>query len=300
MYTFTSSKAFFGTLTNNSSASNLILGGTLINQADKDIINSRNWDFLETSKYTSTVAGQQFYDLPYDYKIMKSLLVNVSSILYAPQEASNRDFWNYINESTVVTSDIPEYFYESEGSVGLWPIPTSVNTMTMEYALKRKDLSMEDYVTGSVNSVSNGSTTVTFNGTALTSKMNGFWLKIADSELGNTGDGVWYQIDTVDSTTSLTLRKPYGGISISSGTATYIIGQCSLIPEDYQEVSVYKAAQVYFTFYNPDAERAKMATGLYQEKMAIMLGNEVNKNTNPVVSDESQSPRENNNLFVRY
>jgi hypothetical protein len=187
----------------------------------------------------------------------------------------------------------------TEDQIGLWPIPTSANTLTIVYEVRRKTLNLEDYTTGSINSIDNCSTTVTGNGTVWTTKMNGMWICITNSEADNTGDGVWYEISTVNSTTELTLKKPYGGQAISSGTAAYTIGQTSLIPEDYQSIPVYRAAQVYFTAYNPNAERAGMFKNLYVEKLGIMENNFTTKNTNPVVSDELQYQMDNPNNFIR-
>lgn len=303
MLTFTGLRGLFGTLTNNSSAANLTLGDTLINNADAEVLNMEQWDFLEKTKRTSTVSGQQYYVLPYDIDVVKSVVVVIGSTQYVVKPCANRDDWNSLNESINVTSDIPEWYYVTENQLGIYPTPSSSisNALKIVYGLRRKDLSIADYTTGTIVTATNGQVAVVGSGTSWTSKMNGFWIKIADSTSSNTGDGFWYQIDTVTSATALSLKTPYGGLSISAGSASYIIGQTSLIPENSQMVPVYKAVEVYYTSVQPDVNRAAEYKNLYMELLRVMRMSLDNKISSPVI-DYGTKPvyQQNPNLFVQF
>ena len=291
MLTYTGSRNLFGVLTNNSSSDNLALGDILINNADADIINKKHWDFLETSRYAYTVANQQSYTFPnyMDDGHIKSIYVTIGTTTYVLKESPSRDHWNYLNES-LVYSDIPEWYFSGDDKVSFYPIPSTgdgtqpnSNKITMEFELKRKDLSVADYTTGTINSITQNSRTVTGNATVWTSKMNGKWIMIDDSDSVNTGDGVWYQIDSVTNNTTLVLKRPYNGDNISSGTATYTIGQCSLLPEDFQILPVWMATQVYYTSIQSDPTQAKLYETLYLNGIKRLEESFSDRGTSPVI-----------------
>lgn len=308
MMTYKGQRDLFGTLTNNSSPTNLSLGDTLINNSDADIINKKHWDFLEAERYTYSVASQQFYSLPIemDDGHIKSIYVTIGTTTYVPQEVPSRDFWNALNESNIVYSDIPEWYFVSEEGVGFYPISSTgdgtapnSNKITMVFELKRKNISVTDYTTGSILSVANGGILVTGNGTNWTTKMNGFFICINDSLSDNTGDGRWYEIDEVTSTTSLNLVRPYGGLSISAGTATYTIGQTSLLPEDFQILPVWMACQIYFTSIQPEPNQSALYKNLYLDGMHRLDEAFSDKGTSPVIGNEDEIYMKNPNLYIQ-
>lgn len=365
---YTGQRNFFGDLTDNSSSDNLTLGDKLINIADAQVINSRDWDFLEKSRTLTTVADQQYYKLPGDCNMVKSVTVLVDNNYYTPIEAPNRDFWNFLNQSTTQTSDTPEYWYITEGKIGFYPVPTTQRhlNITLTYERKRKDLSLADYSTGTITTVpytttftgvlasgatsgtlsgawalttgsyimvfsggdrrpvtlTNGSTDVTFsalseaatatvtvnsstdgslvvaNGTTFTDKMEGMTLLITDSSSDNTGDGMEYEIESYLSATCISIVPEYTGKAIAAGTASYTIGQTSLIPKDGRSIPVYKAAEVYYTSINPDSNRAGLYKTLAAEGLSIMEKDQGEKTTSPVISNVEDYQQQNPNLFI--
>ena len=301
MITYSNQLSLFQTLTNNTSTANASLASILLNQADAEVINTEEWDFLETTRTTSTVASQQYYGLPYDIDRIKSVVVVIGTTQYLPKPCPSRDYWNYLNESTNVTSDTPEYYYITENTIGIYPTPAGANTNALKivYSLKRKDLSLVDYSTGNIVTATNGQVSIVGSGTSWTSKMAGFWLKITDSQATNTGDGYWYQIDTVASATTLNLKSPYGGASIAAGSAVYIIGQTSLIPEDFQLVPVYRAVEVYYSTIQPDSTRASEFKSLFTEGIMKMRRALDNKISSPVIDyGMSNQIPSNPNLYI--
>lgn len=103
----------------------------------------------------------------------------------------------------------------------------------------------------------NGGSIVTGSGTTWVAGMVGRYIKIADTSAANGGDGFWYKINSVESTTILTLNKTYQGTAISGGSATYTIGQVPPIPEAYQVAIVYRAVALYWE-QQGDLNRAKI------------------------------------------
>ena len=301
MFTFTLAKALFATFTNNPAAANLTLGGTLINQSDADVLNIEQWDFLEATKTASTVANQQYYGQPYDIDTLKSVVVVIGSQQYIPQCCPSRDAWNNLNQ-TVQLSDQPEWYYVTENTIGLYPIPASsqTNALKIVYEQKRKDFSIEDYTTGTIASIGNGQVNVTGSGTTWTTRMAGQWIKITDGVSSTSGDGYWYKILSVQAPTALTLVSPYGGQPISGGSASYVIGQVSLIPEDFQIIPIYKAAEIYYTTIQPDSTRAAEFKNLFNEGLGKMRKALDNKVSSPVIDFGATPTVQNANLFVKF
>lgn len=102
----------------------------------------------------------------------------------------------------------------------------------------------------------NGGTIITGDSTSWSAGMVGRYIRINNTSAANGGDGFWYKIASVESTTVLTLDKSYQGTAISAGSATYTIGQVPPIPEAYQMAILYRAVATYWE-QQGQLERAK-------------------------------------------
>lgn len=102
---------------------------------------------------------------------------------------------------------------------------------------------------------SNGGSIITASGTAFTEDMVGRYIRITETTAANGGDGFWYQIGDYYSATSVALLKPYEGVAIAAGSATFTLGQCSVIPEAYDVAIVWRSAAVWWD--KTDREKAK-------------------------------------------
>jgi hypothetical protein len=302
MLTYTGRRNLYGTLTNDSSSTNLTLGDTMMNDVDRSIIGLRNWPFLEKAYVQSTVANQQYYNIPNDVDYVLAVTVLISNIQYTPQRAPSIDFWNQLNVSNTITSNQPGWWYLRDRKVGLYPTPSSstADALTIVGRRRSKDLSKADYTTGTIVSVAVGGTAVVGSGTTWTAGMAGSYLRITDSDTANKGDGNWYEILSVDSATTLTLAKPYQGTAIAAGAAAYTIGQSSPVPEDYQILSVYKAVEYYFTTIQPMPGQADRYRLMYEERLADMISTHGRKSDNPVILDTKNVPFINSNLTISY
>lgn len=146
------------------------------------------------------------------------------------------------------------------------------NTITFNYKRRVTDLTFADYITGTL-SATNGSKAIVGVGTGFVANylpvagnvyaLN-LWLKITPP----SGDGNWYQINSLDSATDLTLVNKYQGGSVSG--ATFVIGQMPLLLEDYHDLLVYRALMIYFSTINDNPNKRKEFAELYEQGIEMM------------------------------
>lgn len=144
---------------------------------------------------------------------------------------------------------------------------TAGNTITFNYKRRPTDLTLTDYTTGTV-SATNASPTITGSGTGfvanyLPSAGSVFNLNLWLQVTSPLGDNNWYQIQSLDSATKLTLVNNYNGLSTSG--ASFTIGQLPLLLEDYHDLLVYRPLTIYFNSINHDEAKLKQFQNLYNE-----------------------------------
>jgi len=233
-------------------------------------LNSAVTGYVNTSVCTTSIGqgGIQTYNLPPNYSKLKTGTLTIGSLKWTPTEILSREEWDRLNVFPYY-ADIPSHFFIYNGKFNLWPIPsTTGNIISFNYKFRVPDLSLADYTTGTV-SVSNGGMTVTGSGTSwiltTNAQSESRWIKI---DVGSSkGDNLWYQVASVDSTTSLTLLAPYQGITVSGGT--YTLGQMPLLMEDFQDMLIWKPLIFYFAspaLGNDQASKDEYQ-GLYDEKL---------------------------------
>jgi hypothetical protein len=304
MRTWTQLQNFYGTLTNNSDTSNITLGAQIMNDTIRRVCadKGRAWDFLEGTTTFQTVGGTQFYALPYNYDTLIDLTITIGTTTYTPTEAPNRQFWDNLNATTTYESDTPEYFYIYGGQIGIYPTPSSANTAKLNYKLDIIDLSIADYVTGTILTATNGATGIVGKadaGQSFSKSMIGRMFQITPSNTyNNNGDGFWYQIAAVPTATTLTLTSAYQGNSLVASGASYTIAQVPIIPEAFQDMPAYEAASVFYSVINPDATRAQIMKAKADELYADLVADHDSKTTDPVIHDTDPVILSNPNLFI--
>lgn len=141
---------------------------------------------------------------------------------------------------------------------------------------------------------------VTGSGTSWMQSMAGQYIQIVPSSSDATcGDDRWYQIQAVNSTTSLTLFNEYlgTGSTASIAGATYRIGQVPIVNENYQDIPLYYMAMIYYATRLPDKNRFAMYKTMYEEKYEQLNKEFGAKTTSPILLD-SDVDIYNTNLFV--
>jgi len=176
----------------------------------------------------------------------------------------------------------------STGEKRLVTLTNGATTVTWTFGLVSAE------TTAVTINTSNGGSIITGNGTTWTTAMQGWYLQIAPP----TGDGIYYKVDTVYSTTVLSLKKQYQGVALSSATATYLVGETSQIPEAYQVIPIYLSVAQYYETISKDEDRAKSYTEKADKSFAQMMIDFGNKSTDPTVHDDFGRSLINPNLAV--
>ena len=246
MKSYTQLRTDYGKDTKNTDSANLTYGDGVMNDFHRRLLSKKDWPFLHRLRTATTVADTTFVPLPYDVDLVESVHVTVGSTRYNPRPAGSRKFWDELHYSTY-TSDTPEYWFVYNGEIGLWPAPsTSGNTISLNSKIRAVDLNVADYTTGTITTATNGDQTIVFSGTTLTYPMVGRWLRITQDDGTDSGDGVWYEIASITSTTELELVRKYGGTSIAAGSQAFTIGMMPLLPEAYHDLPEIYGAYRYW------------------------------------------------------
>lgn len=139
-----------------------------------------------------------------------------------------------------------------------------------------------------------GGDIVTGSGTTWTSNMVGYLFQVDQP----SGDAFPYVINQVYSTTILALNTQYTGAAITSGSATYTIGQISIIPTAYQLYPVYRSTERYYSIELKDPELKKEFGEDADKLFAQLMSDMGNKDTDPTVQDDFGTPIINPNLAI--
>lgn len=245
MITWDTAQTTCQNMTSDTSATSLTIFKTLMNVGYKYLLAELGRSVTEKTKTGSTVASQQFYQMPPDFLWVKTITITIGSNIYPIVEVVDQEEWEYLNNVSQ-TSDLPSfyfvrpYFGVGGAEIGIYPIPSSNgNTITIVYEASDKDLATNAYSTGTI-AVTNGSATVTGSGTAFIDAMVGRYFNIADPN----GDGLFYQVASRTSSTVMTLGNYYAGATGSG--LSYTVSQAFALPEEIQILPIYYALGHYY------------------------------------------------------
>lgn len=249
-------------ITEDDSAANLVRGKKYLNDSQRKVLAYMPWPFLETTDTKTSVASQNNYQIPATFRKVTSVNVTVGTTVYRPRPVESSDFWEYLQSLSTSESDATQFFYVQGNEVLLYPtIATAGSTITFRGRRRWKDLSIDDYSTGTIVTATNGDETIVGGSTVWTGlkPISGQWIRIDVV----TGDFEWYKIDSITDDTNLELVKPYEGTSITTGTETYKIGEFSIIPSEYHDLMLWRACAIYFMQNEQDLVRADRFWNLY-------------------------------------
>lgn len=154
-----------------------------------------------------------------------------NGIAYISTPIYDDDTWNLLKSPQVNSSSDALSNHRILGNdIQLYPTPATDNQMlVMSYSRRIKDMTADDYSTGTVT-VNKGSATVAGSGTSFTSAMIGRFINL---------NGYWYEISGFTSSTSITLLKPFQESSLTS--VSFTVGELPRLPEHFQEALTYEA-----------------------------------------------------------
>lgn len=246
-----------------------------------------------TGNLALTLSGVQYYKTPPNFSKLKTVTITVGVLQWNLSEVMSRTEWDSLNVFPYFASIPDRFFVYDDNTIGIWPIPSATgNTITTNYQFRVPDLSIADYATGTITAT-NGSLTITGSSTTwtvTTNKQNeSRWIQIPQT----SGDNLWYQVASVDSTTSISLYEPYQGVTVAG--ASYTLGQMPLLHEDFQDMLIWKPLIVYFTSIVKNPTQAKMYEEMYAQKLKQLNDYLGNKVTNVNLSRKGR--QKNPNLF---
>lgn len=225
-----------------------------------------------------STVGVQYYPIPADVSKIKNNTINVGQLTYTTKPVQTRTEWDFIN-FLPYTSDIPNYNFIWNGTMGIFPIPsTTGNILTFNYKTRVADLTFSDYTTGTLDALGMVAGSYAVTGLATSWIATGLYPSLVDISYYNLniranppyGDGLWYPISKFNSNTSLTLNLPVINAPAISNTTTYTIGQLPLLEEDFQDMLVYGALMIYYSSIVNDTGKFKMYDALYKERLDLL------------------------------
>lgn len=160
MLTFTTLKSTYATYTDDSD-SNETVGAASINDSIRTICNLQGGKlrFLEGTKSMYTVASQESYQIPNGFRKLIDLYIysgsgSSSDTIYSPEMIFDPTKWKLIKQFRYGTSDVPYFTYVENQKFYIQPIPsTDGQLITLRGRKNIRDLTIEDYSTGTITSV---------------------------------------------------------------------------------------------------------------------------------------------------
>lgn len=207
--------------------------------------------FSRKQQFTDVNENQGIYQTPIDCIRIIGMTVAVSNTYQTPIKEIRSEFeWRQI-VAYPYSSNWPAYYYMiGNDEFQLWPTPSQdvTNGLRFYYQQQDHDLSIEDSTNTSLNAtvtVTNGSVVVTATSGVFTPNM-----KNLQFQLTGVNDLTWYEIVDVPTSSTLTLKSAFVGISGS--TQAFRIGQISILPAEYDDVVIdYALARFFEARNNP-------------------------------------------------
>jgi len=223
---------------------------------------------LVTTTTSISGNGVQFYPFPANVSKITNDTITIGQLVYTCIPVNSNAEWTRLN-ALPYSAAYPAYAYIYNRQLGFWPIPSTTGYVITIYGQEKvSDMTYADYLTGTVD-YTGGSNIITGVGASWTSVYPSGDLTSANLFIiiaPPFGDGIPYQITSVQSNTSLTLAKPILGKQIQSG-ASYTIGQYPLLDDNFHDAIVYGALRTYFESIALSDSQAQYYAGLYNEKM---------------------------------
>lgn len=104
----------------------------------------------------TTLINEQYYPYPVGLVNFETVTVQVGSITYPMTVINNQFTWDSLNSIPFQPTTFPRFIFPRVDDYGIWPIPQGQYPITFNYHWRDRNLSVADYVTGTV-SVTNAS-----------------------------------------------------------------------------------------------------------------------------------------------
>lgn len=227
-----------------------------INSRDNFVVSKLPSYLTEITRTFSTVASQQYYHYPPNIREIESLVITIGSVDYPLTPVHSNQEWIRLNALDFQGGAIPIYYFKRQRDFGIFPIPAAVYTGTIEYSIRGGGLVRTDYSSGTSTVTENDATVEGAGGVAWSTLTNVrpddyFVLTDANGE----PRGSWYQITSITDADTLELESVFEE-STETGV-TYKIGQCSPLPEEYQDIPAYLSLGDYYASFRQSQSKAQ-------------------------------------------
>lgn len=231
-------------ITGESSTAHETLFKTHINDTQRIVANKCRIPLLEDSEDIDTVDGTNNYLLPrWMDKVITAFVTVDDDPIYRPRPVEDYKFWQYLQSLSTGENDVVQYYMILGRRIYLWPTPASDDNVITVFGRKKvKDMSLDDYTTGTITTATVGDETITASGSSWATNAVGNYIRIDYT----AGDYEWYEIDSITDTTHLETVRAYEGASIAAGSATYNIGEFSYIPEQYHDIMIIRSLALFY------------------------------------------------------
>jgi len=175
MWTYEDMQDEFSSMAQTDNSNHLTHGYKNINLAIKKLETALGMPPMQEERTYATLTSTNSYPLPERFIDMDQFYSIVSSFRYYADKEYSEEAWGRLMRNTSSqTSDQLTNIFIRPGLHKFEIYPTAAtadNTMTMIYTAFSKDLSASDYIDGTITTLANGDTSVTFSGTTLTDLM---------------------------------------------------------------------------------------------------------------------------------
>lgn len=205
--------------------------------------------FSRKQQFTDIVNGQGIYQTPIDSIRIIGMTVSISDTYQTPVKEVRSEFeWRQIVAYPYSSNWPAYYFVLGNDEVALWPTPSQDVTNGLRFYYQQQDYDMSidditDTTTGATVTVTNGSNTVTATQAVFTPNMVSLRF-----QLTSVNDLSWYEIVDVPTSSTLTLKSAFVGLSGSS--QKWRIGQFFIFPDEYSDTPIDYALGRYFESKN--------------------------------------------------
>lgn len=278
------------TLSKDNSDSNKSLGKKLINYYLRKILIAQKWSFNQDSKELTSIANQQWLDLPSNCDRVIGIRVYTGSTYYTPREIVSHETWRKINRTTTSYSDVAQFYWVDTASqkLELYPIPSSNgNKVTVYFTKTIRDLSQDDVVSSAGNYC--GTVTITENGIAVVGTGTAFSSAMVDKWLRLTDDGNWYQISQVTSATAMILSAYFNSGYFGGAGATnayFIVGERIPLPDGTEDALLWGALSEYYRQRGENISLAKEYERMFKEGFLDLIRRDAPTERNFLESDQ--------------
>lgn len=246
--------------------------------------------YSRKQQFTDVIDGQSIYQTPVDSIRIIGMTVKTAAgnNNYSPpiEEIRSEYEWRLIKTNPTYSSSWIAYYYVlGNDEVEVWPIPSTniTNGIRFYYQPQDADLSVEDTVSSALNpvqtcTVTNGNVTVTSTGSTFTNQMIGLWF-----QLTGVTDLTWYEIVDVPTSGTLTLKSAFVGNS--GGGFNFRIGQLSILPQEYADVPIHYALNLFFSGKGNE-QRATLHKGMFDTAVEDAIEAYSSSTEGNVISDD--------------